>query len=543
MSLVETVYGTLEGTIQDGFDAFLGVPYAKPPVGTLRWREPEPPEPWEGVREACSFGPPCCQGAAQVIPGGDPADRGVLDNGSEDCLYLNVWTPNLKPEKPQPVFVWIHGGAFCCGSGAGKSASPAPFCGRGIVYVTLNYRLGLMGYFAHPELSAESPHHVSGNYAHFDQIMALRWVRENIAAFGGDPDRVTIGGCSAGAGSTQVLCNSPLARGLFQRAIIESSVGLSCAVYPEQNKLSAMADMERRGVEYATALGKSSLAELRAMSYEELVDHPEAAFRKKYHYGTSIGLNEDGYLLPRHYNDTMEIMENADIPYLVGNTADEGGEHVYGLTMERMREISGAVFGEDLEAYMALCQKMAGEDLKKMLQDTHLRFAGAQAFAALNNGAGRKPVYVFSFARKDPSKGKAYHGLETQYLLGAYRHLAGMTEADDRIARTMQEYWCQFIRTGDPNCEDLPEWRPYTEERPEFLRLDDPVRICHSSEESPLEQYAVTHVLKVLRKHFCGKETGVCQGHAVCSAHRDDSTGPAAPGDGSPLSDAAPLSF
>jgi len=499
MSFVHTACGTLEGVRQDGYEAFLGIPYAKPPVGALRWREPEPPDPWEGVRKAVEFGPPCCQGREQVIPGGDPADRGVLDGGSEDCLYLNVWTPSLTPDRPQPVFVWIHGGAFCCGSGAGKSASPAPFCSRGIVYVTLNYRLGLMGYFAHPELSAESPHHVSGNYAHFDQIMALKWVRENIAAFGGDPNQVTVGGCSAGAGSTQVLCNSPLAKGLFQRAVIESSVGLSCAVYPERDKLFTLKEMERRGAEYMELLGKSSLEQLRTMSYEELVNHPEAAFRKKYHYGTSIGLNEDGYLLPRHYNDTMERMENADIPYLVGNTAGEGGEHVYGLTGERLREISAPVFGEDLEEYLALCRESDGDEWKKMLQDTHLRFAGAKAFAALNNEAGRGPVYVFSFARKDPVKGTAYHGLETQYLLGTYRRMEGMTGGDERTAQAMQEYWCRFIQTGDPNGGSLSQWRPYTQSDPVFLCLDDPVCLRSEAQEHPLARYTTARILKVLR--------------------------------------------
>lgn len=500
MTVVKTACGLLKGREEAGYVSFLGIPYAKTPIGDLRWREPQPLEPWDGVREAFEFGSPCCQAPSQVIPGGDPADRGVLDNGSEDCLYLNVWTPTLQPEKPLPVFVWIHGGAFCCGSGAGKSASPDPFCSRGIVYVTLNYRLGLMGYFAHPELSEESPHHVSGNYAHFDQIAALRWVQENIAAFGGDPSNVTVGGCSAGAGSTQVLCCSPLAEGLFQRAIVESSVGLACGKYPEKDKLSRMAEMEARGVEFMELLGCKNLAELRALPYEALIALPEASFRRKYHYGTSIGLNEDGYLLPLHYDDAMEIMQNRNIPYIVGNTQDEGVGFFFKMNMEILENMSRGIFGEDTEEYLRLSRETLGEDPVQILHDTHLRFAGAKAFAAMNNAAGRGPIYVFSFARKDPAKNAAYHGLETRYLLGTYKAMDGMTAEDDRIAYEMQEYWCNFICTGNPNGGDLPEWKPYTEQEATYLVLDAPTRICSRKDVSPLEQMAERVIAKSLKK-------------------------------------------
>jgi len=489
--LVKTEYGILRGKMEADTFAFLGIPYAKAPVGALRWREPQPPECWEGIREAKEFGSPSAQAPSQVIPGGDPADRGVIGNGSEDCLYLNVWTPNPESNEKLPVFVWIHGGAFCCGSGGGKSASPAPFCSRGIVYVTLNYRLGIMGYFAHPELSAESVHHVSGNYAHFDQIAALQWVRKNIAAFGGDPKQVTVGGCSAGAGSTQVLCNSPLAKGLFCRAVIHSSVSLSCALYPEDNKLETMEEMEERGMEYMKMAGCKNLAQMRSRSYEELIAFPECGFRKKFHYGTTMGISEDGYLLPRHYKYSMENMENLNIPYLVGNTNDEGGEHMIHLGKVVFEAKSREVFGDRSGEYLSLCEIQEDVDAVRAASDTHLAFARAKAFAQINNDAGRESVYVFNFSRKDTVKGKAYHGLETRYLLDTCQALKGAVEADGHIAGMMQEYWSNFIKSGNPNGPKLPKWEPYSSEQRCVLYLDDPVEARWDSEqENILRRFA-----------------------------------------------------
>ncbi|WP_434309513.1 carboxylesterase/lipase family protein [Hominifimenecus sp. rT4P-3] len=487
--LVHTKYGTLQGKEERECIAFLGIPYAKPPVGNLRWREPEPPEPWEGVRIADQLGAAALQAPSQSIPGGDPAERGVFGDGSEDCLYLNVWTPDVKGV--YPVFVWIHGGAFCCGSGGGKSASPEPFCKRGVVYVTFNYRLGLMGYFAHPELSAESAHQVSGNYAHFDQIAALRWVQENIAAFGGDPSRVTIGGCSAGAGSTQVLCCSPLAEGLFQQAIVESSVGFASAEYPEDFKLETMDQMEQRGVEYMEKVGCASVEEMRKLSYEELIGFEECHFRRKYHYGTTLGVNQDGYLLPLHYRYAMEQGKNRDIPYLVGNTHDEGGGFVLGLTEASFHQKNQAVFGDACEAYEALCDAKTKEDMIYSMRETHLRLAGAKVFAERSAGSGRSSVYVFDFCRKDPEKGLALHGFETQYLLGTYRQIPGMTEEDDRVAYAMQTYWCNFIKNGNPNGEGLPQWTPYTAENRKVLYLDSPCTVEFDCDrELPLLTFA-----------------------------------------------------
>ncbi|MCJ7833939.1 carboxylesterase family protein [Cuneatibacter sp. NSJ-177] len=502
--IVSTKYGNVQGKEEEDYAAFLGIPYAKPPVGKLRWQEPQPPEPWGGIRAANRLGAPALQAPSQSIPGGDPAERGVFGDDSEDCLYLNVWTPDVNGR--YPVFVWIHGGAFCCGSGGGKSASPEPFCRRGIVYVTFNYRLGLMGYFAHPELSEESSHGVSGNYAHFDQIAALRWGQENIAAFGGDPDRVTVGGCSAGAGSTQVLCCSPLAEGLFQRAVIESSVGFASAEYPEDFKLETLEQMERRGVEYMEKVGCTSVEEMRHLSYEELISFEDCHFRRKYHYGTTMGVNQDGYLLPLHYRYAMEQGKNRDIPYLVGNTHDEGGGFVLGLTAESFHQKNLAVFGGACGEYEAMCGAKFKEDMVRSMRETHLRLAGAKVFAEQSADAGRSPVYVFDFCRKDPEKGLTLHGFETHYLLGTYRQLPGMTKEDDLVAETMQEYWCRFISDGDPNGEGLPKWPPYSADRRAVLYLDSPCTVGEDQDrEPPLMTFAREFLVKKRRENSSGE--------------------------------------
>ena len=497
-SIVNTKYGKIEGFQEEGRTAFLGIPYAKPPVGELRWREPVEPEPWEGVRPAKAFGHPALQHNGQEIPGGDPAEMAKFGGDSEDCLVLNLWTPAEDPSEKLPVFIWIHGGAFCCGSGAGKSASPAPFCSRGILYVTFNYRLGIMGYFVHPELSAESPHGVSGNYAHFDQIMALKWVKENIAAFGGDPENITVGGCSAGCGSTQVLCNSPLSKGLFARAILESTVSLDGAGYPEDFKLSRMDEMEARGVEYMQLLGAKSVAELRQMSYEQLTDPEESKFRRKYHYGTTIGLCEDGYLLPQYYTKGNVAHTNADIPYIVGNTHDENGGFVFFRDEEGFRKRVEPVYEEKTDEYLALCNAHNMEEIRAAMRDSHLLLARSKLFAKRNADAGRKPVWVFDFMRKDPANGQAHHGLETLYLLGVQHAVPGMTEEDDRLAETMQDYWCSFIKTGNPNGEGRPEWPPYSAENRSVLYLDAPAVSVKKDEEA--EHPLLTFTREVLEK-------------------------------------------
>ena len=497
---VKVTGGVIRGYEKDGYVGFRGIPYAKPPIGELRWKRPEPVEPWEGVKDCFEFGSPCCQAESQRIPGGDPEDRGVFDDGSEDCLFINVFTPDVKAKK-LPVLFWSHGGAHCCGSGGGKNGIPDAFVSRGVVYVSYNYRLGLMGYFVHPELQAENAERSAGNYAHWDQLFALKWVKENIAAFGGDPDNITIAGCSAGAGATQVLMNSPLAEGLFARAIVESSLGLESSSYPEDDKLQSMEDMAARGVEFMERCGAKNLAELRAMPYEKMIDFPEAAFRRKFHYGTVMGTNEDGYLIPVIHSKNQESVRNANVPCIVCVTNDEGGEHILRMGRKLFEEQSAAVFGDAIGEYLELAAMKDDESAVKAARDTHLKFAGSKVFAELSAKAGKEPVWVCDFMHPHPEIGRAVHGTETQYLAGTHKRFSNLTPDDDKVADVMQTYWINFIKTGNPNGGGLPEWEPYSAENRKVLYLDaDPKVLDDAEAENPLLKFTREFLEKKLIK-------------------------------------------
>ena len=252
---VMTEYGLVQGSSEDGLTVYRGIPFAAPPVGDLRWRPPQPAARWEGVRQATKFAP-------------DPYQGDGKGNVSEDCLYLNIWTPAKSADARVPVLVWIYGGGFSFGSTSTPVHNGEHLARKGVVLVSINYRVGPFGFLAHPELSAESPQHVSGNYGLLDQIAGLRWIRKNIAAFGGDPDKVTIFGESAGGIAVSMLCASPLAKGLFRGAISQSGGSFGPprhTTYPGEN-MRVLADAERAGVEYATRAGASSIAELRRIS-------------------------------------------------------------------------------------------------------------------------------------------------------------------------------------------------------------------------------------------------------------------------------------
>src|SRR4051812_39235676 len=294
--------GRLRGTSADGVRVFKGIPFAAAPIGARRWKEPEPVVAWSGVKNADTFGAQCMQ---EPYPEGSPyASASPPPAMSEDCLYLNVWTAAKAGDK-RPVMVWIHGGAWTRGSGSTPTYNGAALARKGVVVVTTNYRLGVLGFLAHPELTKESPNHASGNYAILDHIAALKWVQKNIAAFGGDPTRVTIFGESAGSWSVNVLHATPLAKGLFHRAIGES--GGQFAGNP------SLAQAERRGVALADAVGARTLAELRALPADQLLG--VEAFR-------AIA-NVDGYVLPEDVRTIFGRKRHNDVPVLVGSNANE----------------------------------------------------------------------------------------------------------------------------------------------------------------------------------------------------------------------------
>jgi para-nitrobenzyl esterase len=425
LETVKTDLGQLAGAPPaGGVTAFLGVPYAAPPVGDLRWRPPQPAKPWTGVRKADQFGASCMQNEAGSRL---PWTEEFMTQGpiSEDCLFLNVWTAAPRANAKLPVMFWIYGGGFNEGSGQVAVYDGTALAKKGVIVVSVNYRVGPLGFFVHPELSQESEHHVSGNYGILDQIAALQWVHRNIAAFGGDPDRVTIFGQSAGALSVATLMKSPLAKGLFARAIAESGPGLLRA-----NALGAtttLADREAAGAKYADARGASTLAQLRALPAASFFGSPGAAGRG----GVAPPPNgpfKDGWVVPQ--------TDPADqVPLMVGFVADDIG-------------IGGANSTPDQKA------------------DARARARGnVDQFAAEQMKASRT-VYTYYFDRVIPWPAHpefgAFHTSEVPYVFNTILKIDRPWTAVDRtVADQVSSYWSNFAKTGNPNGPGLPAWPAY----------------------------------------------------------------------------------
>ena len=461
--------GLLRGTEGHGIAAYEGVPFAAPPLGPLRWREPQPAAPWKGIREATAFAPACLQ--LGVSMAGEPEPK-----TSEDCLYLNVWAPSGPHHGARPVMVFIPGGGYTNGATSLPLYWGDRLAKRGMVVVTVAYRLGALGYLAHPELTAESPHHSSGNYGLMDQAAALQWIRRNIAAFGGDPQRVTVFGQSAGAMSVSMLMVSPLARGLFQRAIGESGGLFEPVQLAPQYALGAA---ERDGEAYAKSLGAASLADLRALPGSKLllgqafkVSHPVI----------------EPYALPLSPYDAFVAGRQAKIPVLVGWNAEEARALTDVSTAKAatfaadIRKAFGPLPSALIDAYPHADDAQAAQGRADFERD--LRFAWDNwAWARLQAMAGQ-PAFAYRFEHKPPFPAGsvragwgASHFAELWYV---FDHLDqetwAWTAADRRLADAMAGYWVSFAKTGDPNGPGRPIWPKLgaTEGGP-VLRIDDPI--------------------------------------------------------------------
>ena len=415
------------------YTVFKGIPYAAPPVGELRWKAPQPVIPWEGTRLCCEYG----NIAEQTIRYGEPLyGREFFENidpRGEDCLYLNIWTPAKSTEDKLPVLFWVHGGGFFGGAGTEPEFDGEGFCKRGVILVTINYRLGAIGFLAHPELSAENPQGVSGNYGILDQIAAFHWVRNNIAAFGGDPDKITVAGQSAGARSIQCLIASPLCRNEIAGAIIQSTADVGKRSFGGS---ATLVDAEKQGIQFMESQGCKSIAELRRIPAAQLMASQTIAFS-----GIRFGPVIDGYVLEDEAG--MEILKgnHPDIPYLCGNTGDEGG------------------LGEG-NLFARIPQVLS---------------PGNMAFCANQERLGRKPVYAYNFSRALPGDEMgAFHAGELWYefetLNRCWRPFTGV---DFDIAVAMASYFANFVKTGDPNGEDLPVWEGYTTQKPQCMNLGE----------------------------------------------------------------------
>jgi para-nitrobenzyl esterase len=462
--------GDVQGVVADGVESFKGIPFAAPPVGELRWRPPQPVLPWTGVRQAAEFGADCMQGRFGPPPApGAPASRVP----SEDCLFLNVWRPAGGTARRLPVMVWIYGGGFVGGSGASPFTSGTQFAKQGVVLVSLNYRVGRFGFFAFPALSRERPGEPKGNYAYMDQIAALQWVKRNIAAFGGDPGNVTIFGFSAGGVSVHSLLASPMARGLFHKAIAQSGGSrdsvLTARPLREDNvdpnyPLSA----ETIGVAFAKSMGIEgtdpvALASLRALSAEQVLRGAQApAGPPMPQVETTPVL--DGKLITETAETAYKVRRQPRVPLLLGsNSADTAGNRIKATTKEQFFARFGqwsaqakAAYDPDGAAELAAMVARANDDFG---QAEPARFA-ANAFAA--NGS---PVYLYRFgyvqaAMREQMRNGAPHGGEIGYVFGTVAARPGttLTAEDQAVSRMAQGYWVNFARTGDPNGTGLPVW-------------------------------------------------------------------------------------
>ncbi len=445
--VVKVTGGTIKGVVEEGMTIYKGIPFAAPPVGDLRWKAPQPVIPWEGVRDATEFGH-------------SPIQTMNINN-SEDCLYLNVWTPAESKKDKLPVMVWIYGGGFSMGTTSFYDGTA--LAEKGVVLVTVNYRVGQIGYFCHPELSAENEHGVSGNYGILDQIAGLQWVQDNIAAFGGDPDNVTIFGESAGGISVSMLCASPLAKGLFHRAISQSggSFGpIRKNSYPGEN-MKALAVAEQNGVALAESLGAASLAELRALDASEFAK-PTATTGGPWPV-------VDGYVIP----DDQHVMYSEgnfnDVDILVGYNSDEGQSFAPSNDVKSFLEQTWAryeKFTPELLAVYPITDKVVLKSGRDLTRDAAFGWQ-TWVWAKLQSEKGKANVYLYYFDQHpeypegDPRYGyESPHGQDVNYVFGSLR--GDVSESDARLSAMMMDYWTNFARTGDPNGEGLAEWTRFT---------------------------------------------------------------------------------
>ncbi|WP_405988346.1 carboxylesterase/lipase family protein [Streptomyces sp. NBC_00986] len=470
---VPTESGLVAGTPAKlpGVTVFKGIPYAAAPSGPLRWRPPQPPAPWTGVRNAADFGPVCPQ-----------TPRGQKLRMSEDCLSLNVWTA-AEPSDRTPVLVWIHGGRFIMGAGSEPLYDGAALAGAGLVVVTLNYRLGVLGFLATPELSAESEHGSSGNYGLLDQIAALRWVRDNIAAFGGDPDRVTIAGQSAGGACVQDLMYSPPARGLFHGAIAESG-----ARHPRDPSLAYLASSyrtreqaEAEGTRHLQDLGVATLEELRALPLPDLLRGNDADQAGGGHQPPLFRPVRDGWVFPHSYAEALALGTQADIPVITGTNKDEDGAspkpHVSlaEYTASARRHLRDSA-DDYLALYPASTDAEAGRQSSAAARD-HAR-TSTWLWATEWAKHARSPVYTYYWTHVPPGpdaeSAGAYHGSEINYFLNnLYATDRPWTAEDHRIADTVSRYVVNFAATGDPNGPALRQWVPADPAAPATMEIGD----------------------------------------------------------------------
>jgi para-nitrobenzyl esterase len=502
--------------------AFKGIPFAAPPVLDRRWKAPGPVVEWEGVRAADKFGASCIQ---NIVEERKPWTYEFMTHGeiSEDCLFLNVWTGAMSASERRPVFVYIYGGGFSEGSGAVPVYDGEGLASKGLVTVTFNYRVGVLGFLAHPALSKESSSGTSGNYGLLDQIAVLRWVRDNIAAFGGDPNRVTIAGQSAGGMSVHSLIASPLARGLFHRAIVQSG-GSSVGGGGIAMRSRRLTDAEVEGTKFAESKGAKTVADLRAMSWQKLMEQvpgsePGRGGAPLLRFAPVV----DGYVLPAPAREIVAQGRQNDVPTLTGaNTGELGGlmarqdPVTVDSFVKRARQQCGAMAEEFLVLYPAATDEQAAASQAQSSRDQALVSMYLWARERAKTARTKAYTYLWDHTLPGPDAARfgAFHSSEVPYVLNTlYTSDRPFTEADRKIADMMFSYWANFARTGDPNGKALPRWDPVGD-KPEVMEVGDktgPVPVAGSTAKfaffekfltapAPLAQSAENYRVDVLGK-------------------------------------------
>jgi para-nitrobenzyl esterase len=479
---IQTANGMVEGTTDPntGIRTFKGIPFAAPPLGDLRWKPPQPVQDWEGVRRADRFGPR----AMQLRLFGDMNFRS--NDMSEDCLYLNVWTPARSDEDRLPVLVYLYGGGTLAGDGSEPRYDGESMVHRGIVALTVNYRLNVFGFLAHPELTRESPHRASGNYGYMDQSVALRWVQRNIAAFGGDPGRVTIAGESAGSVSVCAQMVSPWSKGLFAGAIGESGALIEPTLAP-----ISLAEAEETGIEFAAGVGATSLEALRALPASQLLEATAQPGSLRFFYGAV-----DGDFFPKLPVESLAAGEQAPVPLLLGwNSEEMNYRALMGVdepTPENFVRVLRTLYGdradEALRLYPASTAEEAGQSATDLAGDRFIAYS-TWKWSDLHSKTSGQRVYRYLFCRprppmvpemgdavpglaggvlggpeaeahRPPPARGAVHSAEIEYALGnlATNKVYAWTPDDYAVSEVMQGYFANFIKSGDPNGPGLPEW-------------------------------------------------------------------------------------
>lgn len=460
---IEVEGGHISGvsTTDGAVRAFKGIPFAQPPVGDLRWKAPQPVQPWQGVKACTAFGASPVQPAP--VPFAVYTQEYLIPDSprAEDCLTLNVWTPARSATDKLPVFVWIYGGGFGSGGSAVPIYDGEALARKGIIVVSVNYRVGIFGFFAHPWLTAESPSGASGNYGLLDQIAALGWIQRNIAAFGGDPARVTIGGQSAGSMSVHALVASPMGKGLFHGAIGQSGGSRTMAPL-------TLAEAEARGREFTEKMGINSLEALRALPADTLLAR-----------GSGLGVIIDGAVLPRPVPEIMASGTHNDVPMMLGWNSDEG--FVWeSFDAEGWKAKLASDYGTHGPALLAAYP--APDDAtalaSQQLFSTHLLF-GLPIFnwAQLQANHGKQPVFLYQFAHTPPGpeelrKAGAHHTAEVPYVFSTLRYLNRPWQPEDHaLADEISDRWVQFVKTGKPHSDGSLPWEAFDPAGPKAMRF------------------------------------------------------------------------